>query len=176
MIIHQYVSLRYVVISHLITGQGKAKPQNGDYEKCQIQIAMQQSCQFERGGWRLKRGRRSEKLLPRRQVLLFQNMVVVIHVPYMAATRQVEQRGRVTPSTHKELRIVAGILADLQVKKADFPDPLLDMLVWNVCLDPGVCIFKPWPSLVPLTWDAALERLCMCLNFSVLHLPLEGSR
>ena len=38
---------------------------------------------------------------PRRQVLLFQNMVVVIHVPYTAATTQVEQRGRVTPSTQR---------------------------------------------------------------------------
>lgn len=38
--------------------------------KCQIQIAMQQSCQFERGGWRLKRGRRSEKLAPKTSLTL----------------------------------------------------------------------------------------------------------
>jgi len=39
-----------------ITGQGKAKPQNGETGwNCQIQITTQQSCRLERGGWRLKR-------------------------------------------------------------------------------------------------------------------------
>ena len=54
-----------------ITGQGKAKLQNGETGwKCQIQITTQQSCRFERGGWRLNRGGCTEKLSPKTSLTL----------------------------------------------------------------------------------------------------------